>query len=154
LERRRAHLLWNWDLESHACLLTHRANASYLAVTATATTIVAGDGAGAVWFLDLPSSNRRERSHRGSHGPDNRRSSSPGNESPSPRPLTKKHTILFLAANPIETAQLALDHEARAIQRELESAGFGDRFELVTRWAVEPLDLLRELCKLSFRLHR
>ena len=60
----------------------------------------------------------------------------------------KKHTILFLAANPTETAQLALDREARAIQKELESAGFRDRFELVTRWAVEPLDLLRELRKL------
>ena len=61
----------------------------------------------------------------------------------------KKHTILFLAANPTETAQLALDREARAIQKELESAGFRDCFELVTRWAVEPLDLLRELRKLK-----
>ncbi len=71
------------------------------------------------------------------------------NEPPSPRPQMKKHTILFLAANPTETAQLALDREARAIQKELESAGFRDRFELVTRWAVEPLDLLRELRKLK-----
>jgi hypothetical protein len=61
----------------------------------------------------------------------------------------KKHTILFLAANPFETAQLALDRQARAIQKELESAGFRDHFELVTRWAVEPLDLLRELRKLK-----
>jgi CHAT domain-containing protein len=60
-----------------------------------------------------------------------------------------KHTILFLAANPIETAQLALDREARAIQAELERSGFRDRFELVTRWAVEPHDLLRELRKLK-----
>jgi hypothetical protein len=51
--------------------------------------------------------------------------------------LRKKQTILFLAANPIETAPLALDREARAIQKELESAGFRNRFELVTRWAVE-----------------
>jgi WD40 repeat protein len=104
-----------WDLDSYTCLFTHRANASYLAVTATATTIIAGDVAGAVWLLDWPSSNRRERSRRGSHGPDSQRSSSPHNESPSPRPLRKKHTILFLAANPTETAQLALDREARAI---------------------------------------
>ncbi|HEX2687221.1 MAG TPA: hypothetical protein VHN14_11410, partial [Kofleriaceae bacterium] len=45
-----------WDLESYACLVTHRANAGYLAVAVTATAIVAGDAAGAVWFLDWPSS--------------------------------------------------------------------------------------------------
>jgi hypothetical protein len=60
-----------------------------------------------------------------------------------------KHTILFLAANPLGTDRLALDSEARAIQVELERSGFRDRFELVTRWAVEPLDLLRELRKLK-----
>jgi hypothetical protein len=60
-----------------------------------------------------------------------------------------KHTILFLAANPLGTDRLALDREARAIQVELERSGFRDRFELVTRWAVEPLDLLRELRKLK-----
>ncbi|HEX8114383.1 MAG TPA: CHAT domain-containing protein [Kofleriaceae bacterium] len=60
-----------------------------------------------------------------------------------------KHTILFLAANPLGTDRLALDREARAIQIELERSGFRDSFELVTRWAVEPLDLLRELRKLK-----
>jgi hypothetical protein len=60
-----------------------------------------------------------------------------------------KHTILFLAANPLGTDRLALDREARAIQIELERSGFRDRFELETRWAVEPLDLLRELRKLK-----
>ena len=60
-----------------------------------------------------------------------------------------KHTILFLAANPLSTDRLALDREARAIQVELERSGFRDRFELVTRWAAEPLDLLRELRKLK-----
>ena len=61
----------------------------------------------------------------------------------------RKHTILFLAADPRGTDPLALDREARAIQIELERAGYRDRFELVTRWAVEPLDLLRELRKLK-----
>lgn len=56
-----------------------------------------------------------------------------------------KHTILFLAANPLGTDRLALDQEARAIQVELERSGYRDHFELITRWAVEPLDLLREL---------
>jgi hypothetical protein len=60
-----------------------------------------------------------------------------------------KHTILFLAANPVGTPPLALDREARAIQVELERSGFRDSFELVTRWAAEPLDLLRELRKLK-----
>jgi hypothetical protein len=55
------------------------------------------------------------------------------------------HTILFLAANPLGADRRALDREARAIQVELERSGDRDRFELTTRWAVEPLDLLREL---------
>jgi len=58
------------------------------------------------------------------------------------------HTILFLAANPLGTDRLALDREARAIQVELERSGFRDSFDLETRWAAEPLDLLRELRKL------
>lgn len=61
----------------------------------------------------------------------------------------KQHTILFLAANPAGTDRLALDQEARAIQAELERSGCRERFELVTRWAAEPLDLLRELSKLK-----
>jgi hypothetical protein len=61
----------------------------------------------------------------------------------------KKHTILFLAANPTGTSQLALGEEARAIQAELERSGYRDSFELETRWAVQPLDLLRELRKLK-----
>jgi hypothetical protein len=65
------------------------------------------------------------------------------------RPLMKQCTILFLAANPRGTDRLALDREARVIQIELERAGYRDCFELVTRWAVEPLDLLHELRKLK-----
>ncbi|HEX8113674.1 MAG TPA: SUMF1/EgtB/PvdO family nonheme iron enzyme [Kofleriaceae bacterium] len=59
-----------------------------------------------------------------------------------------KHVILFVAANPAGTDRLALDREARAIQHELERARSGDRFEFISRWAAEPLDLLRELRKL------
>jgi len=61
----------------------------------------------------------------------------------------KKHTILFLAANPIGTDRLALDREAREIRVALERSGYRDRFELVTRWAAKPLDLLDELRKLK-----
>jgi hypothetical protein len=60
-----------------------------------------------------------------------------------------RHTILFLAANPVGTDRLALDEEARAIHVELERSGHRDRFDLVTRWAARPLDLLRELRKLK-----
>jgi hypothetical protein len=61
----------------------------------------------------------------------------------------KKHTILFLAANPSDTDPLALDREARSIHKELEQSGHRDRFQLETRWAAEPLDLLRELRRLK-----
>ena len=60
----------------------------------------------------------------------------------------KKHVILFLAANPDGTDRLALDREARSIHVELKRTGYRDRFDFVTRWAAEPLDLLRELREL------
>jgi hypothetical protein len=62
----------------------------------------------------------------------------------------KKHIILFLAANPvgISRGSLAVDAEARAIEDELERSDHGDCFELVTRWAAQPHDLLRALRKL------
>src|SRR5262245_1348350 len=65
------------------------------------------------------------------------------------RAATKKHVILFLAANPRDTGRLALDREARSIQGELKRSGYRDRFDFVTRWAAEPLDLLRELRELK-----
>jgi hypothetical protein len=61
----------------------------------------------------------------------------------------KKHTILFLAANPTGTPPAALDRQARAIQKELEGSGYRDCFEFETRFAATPLDLLRELRKLK-----
>jgi hypothetical protein len=62
---------------------------------------------------------------------------------------TPKHVILFLAANPDGTDRLALDREARSIQAELKRSGYRDRFDFVTRWAAEPLDLLREVRELK-----
>jgi hypothetical protein len=61
----------------------------------------------------------------------------------------KKHAILFLAANPHDTGRLALDHEARSIHRKLKCSSHRDRFDFVTWWAAEPLDLLRELRELK-----
>ncbi|HEX3477143.1 MAG TPA: CHAT domain-containing protein, partial [Kofleriaceae bacterium] len=57
--------------------------------------------------------------------------------------------ILFLAASPRDLGRLALDREARSIHVELKRSGYRDRFEFVTRWAAEPLDLLRELRELK-----
>jgi len=54
-----------------------------------------------------------------------------------------KQRILFLATDVTGTAQL--DREARSIQAELAATGHRDCFDFVTRWATEPLDLLREL---------
>ncbi len=59
-----------------------------------------------------------------------------------------KRTVLFLAANPCGTDPRALDLEAHSIRAELKRSGYRDRFQLETRWAVQPLDLLRELREL------
>jgi hypothetical protein len=60
-----------------------------------------------------------------------------------------KRTVLFLAANPCGTDPRALDVEAHSIRSELKRSGYRDRFQLETRWAVQPLDLLRELRELQ-----
>src|SRR6185503_11419600 len=48
------HTLKVWDLRTHACVITHRGDAAYLAVAVRANMLVAGDAAGAVWFLNVP----------------------------------------------------------------------------------------------------
>jgi len=136
-----------WDLTTYICRIIHRGDAGYLAVACSAATVIAGDASGSVWFLDWPWTDRQGLLRDGDdHAP--RRMPPRETESASQR-TPMKHTILFLAANPLGTDRLGLDREARAIQVELERSGFRDSFELVTRWAVEPLDLLRELRKLK-----
>jgi hypothetical protein len=56
-----------------------------------------------------------------------------------------KHKILFLAANPTGTTQLALDEECRQITEKIRAADHRDSLELITRWAVRPEDLLQHL---------
>ncbi len=56
-------------------------------------------------------------------------------------------TVLFVAANPVDTDRRALGEQARAIQEALERAGRRDCFQFETRWAAQPLDLLREMVK-------
>src|SRR5436190_8634110 len=57
--------------------------------------------------------------------------------------MTGKVKILFLAANPKHSTQLRLDEEIREIHAKIRAAEFRDSFELVSRWAVRPLDLLQ-----------
>jgi WD40 repeat protein len=44
-----------WDLDTYTCILIHRGETFYTGVAATATSVIAGDFAGTVWFLDWPS---------------------------------------------------------------------------------------------------
>jgi hypothetical protein len=53
--------------------------------------------------------------------------------------------ILFLAANPESNVRLAIDREVRRIDEKLRAARDRDRFELISRWAVRPDDLMQAL---------
>ncbi|MCB0192473.1 MAG: CHAT domain-containing protein [Anaerolineae bacterium] len=50
-------------------------------------------------------------------------------------------TVLFLSANPTDTARLRLGEELREIREKLQLANLRDRFDLVDRTAVRPEDL-------------
>jgi hypothetical protein len=53
--------------------------------------------------------------------------------------------ILILSANPRETSKLRLDEEVQKIQAGLERAKSRDNFEIITKWAVRPIDIRRAL---------
>jgi hypothetical protein len=53
--------------------------------------------------------------------------------------------VLMLAANPRSTGRLAIDEEARQITERLRLSRDRDAFDLITRWAVRPMDLLQFL---------
>ncbi|HEY2510656.1 MAG TPA: CHAT domain-containing protein [Polyangiaceae bacterium] len=57
----------------------------------------------------------------------------------------KPLTILFFAANPSDTNELRLDKEAREIETRIASASFRHCFDLRTRWASRPTDLIDAL---------
>jgi hypothetical protein len=59
--------------------------------------------------------------------------------------MTDNVKILFLAANPKDSSKLRLDEEIREIHAQIRAAAFRDSFELLSRWAVRPLDLLQAL---------
>jgi len=56
---------------------------------------------------------------------------------------SQKTTVLFLAANPVDTPQIRLDAEARAIQRIIENSNRRDVIEFQSHWAVTVDDLTR-----------
>jgi hypothetical protein len=60
-------------------------------------------------------------------------------------PVRERIRVLMLAANPLSTARLAIDEEARQITERLRLARDRDAFELITCWAVRPMDLLQYL---------
>jgi hypothetical protein len=55
--------------------------------------------------------------------------------------------ILFLAANPIDTARLRLDEEVREIKDKLRSAAHGNDFQVEQEWAVRVSDLQSHLLR-------
>lgn len=58
---------------------------------------------------------------------------------------TMKQKILFLAANPKRTKQLALEKECREIEHKIRASEHRDALDLLTKWAVRPSDLLQYL---------
>ena len=54
-------------------------------------------------------------------------------------------TVLFLAANPLDTAALRLDEEVRHITRSIRAAEFRDAIRLVPWFAARPDDLVQGL---------
>jgi WD40 repeat protein len=136
-----------WDLATYQCLTTLRGDTSFAAVAATTTTICAGDAAGTLWFLDWPPSLMP---------------SPPGLEPPTAprppkmtpgrldtrRPRAPRDVILFLAANPSSTSELALGKECDVIQRVLRGARHRD-FDFQSRWAVSIDAMMDHLNELS-----
>jgi len=49
--------------------------------------------------------------------------------------------VLFLPANPYRTSRVTFASEVRAIEEELRSSKYRERFEVMTRWVTRPSDL-------------
>lgn len=61
------------------------------------------------------------------------------------RALPPKITVLFLAASPVDQAQLRLDEEVRAVTEKIRAAEHRDSVELESRWALRTSDLMQHL---------
>jgi hypothetical protein len=66
---------------------------------------------------------------------------------PSPKPNAT--TILFWAANPVDTEPLQLGDEVRTIEHRLRTSDLRDRFVLEQQWAVRPGDLSEGLLRFA-----
>jgi len=68
-----------------------------------------------------------------------------GSPAEPPPAARERIRVLMLAANPLGTDRLAIDEEARQIAERLRLSRDRDAFDLITAWAVRPLDLLQQL---------
>lgn len=59
--------------------------------------------------------------------------------------LPEKIKVLFVASNPIDQSQLRLDEEIRAITQKIRASEHRDSVDLISIWAVRPLDLIQAL---------
>lgn len=63
--------------------------------------------------------------------------------------LPEKIVVLFLASNPTDAQQLRLDEEARLIEDMIRKAKHRDSVSFVSRWAVQPMDVLQAINELN-----
>ena len=59
--------------------------------------------------------------------------------------IPDKITVLFLAANPIDTPALRLDEEARMISEKIRLSDYRDSVVFESRWATRPADILQAI---------
>jgi hypothetical protein len=134
-----------WDLKTHECLATHHGDTSFTAVAATPGAICAGDDAGALWILDWPSPAEVAQAI----GPPRKRAGIASTGRREPMVQRPRHVILFLAANPCDTSELALGKECAAIERELRVTPHRHDFSFHSKWAVTVDDMRRHLMELQ-----
>lgn len=58
-------------------------------------------------------------------------------------------TVLFMASNPVDVAQLRLDEEARSIHEMFRKSEHRDCVNFESRWATRPLDILQAINELN-----
>ncbi len=56
-----------------------------------------------------------------------------------------KITVLFMAANPINTDRLCLDEEVRSIQQKVQMSRYRDSIDFQSRWATRSSDILQAI---------
>lgn len=59
--------------------------------------------------------------------------------------VPKKIKVLFLAANPKDSGPLSLDEEIRSIKKKIKESEYRDSVEIISEWAVRPLDIIQAL---------